>query len=326
MANTPVIAGIDLGGTNMQIGLVNASDAIVARRKDRTKPDKGADAVLDRIVEGVRRVCDDAGIGVRGLGGVGIGAPGAIDLASGVVLRAPNLGWENIALRDELSRRLDGARVFVDNDVTVAVYGEVRAGACRGMTDVLGVWVGTGVGGGFVLAGEVYRGVRGTAGEIGQTTINPDLPRSERILEHHASRSAVARIIRERIERGSPSVINTIVKGDLDAIRASAIGEAYEAGDRLVRDVVHHAASILGVAIANHLSVLSLDAVVLGGGLSEALGEAYAKRVRRAIVEHVFPQEIGESLRVLVTELKADAGILGAAILARESFDLSAAS
>jgi glucokinase len=152
MADGKLVVGIDLGGTNMQIGVVDPSYKICARSKRKTKAAEGCEAVVQRIVEGVEEACQNAGIRAADLGGLGIGAPGAVDPKRGVVLEAVNLRWSDVPLCDILSKRL-GIPVMLDNDVNVAVYGENRLGAGENARDLLGVWIGTGIGGGLILNG-----------------------------------------------------------------------------------------------------------------------------------------------------------------------------
>src|SRR5690606_36450315 len=138
MAETSPIVGIDLGGTNMQIGVVNGDHKVIGRAKRKSKPEEGRDRVIQRIVEGVREACEDAKIDIKDVAAIGIGAPGAIDPETGTVLEAVNLRWDNVPLADLLSKQT-GCRVVVDNDVNAAVYGENRLGAGENARDLLGV-------------------------------------------------------------------------------------------------------------------------------------------------------------------------------------------
>lgn len=326
-ANAGPVVGIDLGGTNLQVGIVDGSDRIIGRSKKKTKAEKGAEFVLDRIAEAVHEACDEAGCTAADLSAIGIGAPGAIDFASGTVLEAPNLRWNDVPLAAELSARCAGVSVLVDNDVNVAIYGENRLGAGNNARDVLGVWCGTGVGGGLILNGCLYHGGFGSAGEIGQTLLFPTAPLTHRLLEDVCSRTAVVRRIVTLIEKNHPSMLPELAakrdreKGrgptPLRKVGSSVIAEAYEQGDKLVCDVVHESADLLGRGISNVVTLLALPDVVLGGGLTEALGQAWVDRVAESCRDHVFPQE-ARKVRFAATELEDRAGLLGAALLARE--------
>ncbi|MFG0292304.1 MAG: ROK family protein [Phycisphaerales bacterium JB050] len=326
-ANTGPVVGIDLGGTNLQVGVVDASDQIIGRSKKKTKAEKGPDFVLNRIAEAVHEACEEADCTPADLAAIGIGAPGAIDFATGTVLEAPNLCWNNIPLAAELSSRCANAPVLVDNDVNVAIYGENRLGAGCNAENVLGVWCGTGVGGGLILNGRLYHGGFGSAGEIGQTLLFPTAPLTHRLLEDVCSRTAVAHRLATLIEKNHPSSLPEIAlrrdkekdrkRTPLRDIGSSVIGTAYAEGDELTRTVVHETADLLGRAISNAVTLLALPNVVLGGGLTEALGQPWVDRVAASCREHVFPKAATQA-RFAATELEDRAGLLGAALLARE--------
>jgi len=317
--NAPVI-GIDLGGTNMQIGVVDADNKVKGRTKKKTKADEGQDAVVNRLVSGIEEACEEAKIKVSDLGAVGIGAPGGIDCKRGVVIEAPNLRWNDVPLGKILRDRLKTGTVVVDNDVNVAVYGENKLGCGDNAQDVLGVWVGTGVGGGLVLNGHLYGGGFGTAGEIGHTVLFPGAALGNRKLEENCSRKFMVLRLARLIRANNKSMLTEIAGGDekIESVGAGALGEAYRKGDDLVTRVVDESAELIGVAIANTVTVLALPLVILGGGLTEALGEAYVKRVQSAVRAAVFPERC-KSVKVVATKLEDDAGLLGAALLAREA-------
>jgi len=333
------VVGVDLGGTNMQVGVVRfggvgggdvcgeggRSWEVVGRSKRKTKAEKGAEGVLERIAEGVRRAAEDAGVEVGALSAVGIGAPGAVDGGRGVVLEAPNLRWRGVDVLGSLRLALGlggGLPMVLANDVNAAVWGEHVAGAGRGSRDTLGVWVGTGVGGGLVLNGGLYRGASGTAGELGQTLLFPNAPLTFRKLEDVCSRTAVTRRVVHLVETNSSSVVAEIAarKGrGIEEIGSGTLREAFDAGDEVVRDVVNETADYLGRGVSNVVTVLGLERVVLGGGLTEAMGGGFVERVERSCKEHVFPSKLAERLEVRATELEDDAGLLGAAFMAAES-------
>lgn len=331
-----VVVGVDLGGTNMQVGVVRVSGElgagghvgggeVVGRAKKKTKADKGAEGVLDRVAEGVLRAIEDAGLVVGDVAGFGIGAPGAVEPGSGLVLEAPNLRWRDVDVLGGLRARLGvggGVAMVLENDVNVAVWGEFVGGAGRGASDVMGVWAGTGVGGGLVLNGSIYRGATGSAGEIGQTLLFPSAPLTFRKLEDVCSRTAVIRRVVHMVETNSTSVVVELAKEkgrELEEIGSGVVAEAYAQGDEVVVDVVNESADYLGRGVANMVTMLGLRRVVLGGGLTEALGDAFVRRVERSCKEHVFPAVGAELLEMRATELEDDAGLLGAAYLAGDA-------
>jgi glucokinase len=316
MPSAKPYVGIDLGGTNMQVGVVSADLKMLSRAKRKTKPDEGRDAVIDRIVDAINEACQEAKIALADLGGVGIGAPGAVDPRKGVVIEAVNLRWNDLALADLLTKRLK-VRTWLDNDVNVAVLGENRIGAGKGCEHLLGVWCGTGIGAGLILNGSLYYGDAMTAGEIGHTILFPGCPRGSRSLEHNCSRTAVVDRLVRLIRANHPSMIVDEVGGDLSAIKSKALGKCYEAGDKLVREVIDTTADMLGVGIANAATLLSLQRVVLGGGLTEAVGKPFVDRVQAAARALVFHDAL-RRLEVVASKLEDDAGVYGAAMIAAD--------
>lgn len=308
--------GIDLGGTNIQAAVMVGDGKLLARDSTKTKADQGAEAVIDRIEKVVDKVVATAGINRNDLAGLGIGAPGAINVNDGVVIKAVNLGWEDYPLAKTLKKRLD-LPVLVDNDVNVGTWGAYRAGAAQKFSNVLGVFVGTGIGGGLVLGGELYHGYHMTAGEIGHTVVNADAPLGRRTLENLASRTNIVNLLTALINASHPSAITQITDGDLTKIRSKVLARAYESDDALTHRVIADAAHYIGIAIANNVTMLSLEAAVLGGGVTEALGKPFVKLVEASFKEHVFPAELADC-PIVASTLGDDAGVIGAAWLARD--------
>ena len=311
------VVGIDLGGTNIQIGVVDAQARVTHRLGKKSKADEGADAVIGRIVKGVNEVCEEADLRVKDLAGIGIAAAGAIDVTKGVVLESPNLQWHNLPLKRLLEEQLD-THIVVENDVNGAVWGEYKCGAAVGRGDTLGVWVGTGVGGGLVINGSIYHGALHTAGEIGHVILFPDRPKGDRTVEDHCSRSGMARKILRLLHVHPDSAIHEIT-GETGQITGSKqLAAAYEQRDSLAVEVIEDGARLLGIALAGWVTVLALDTIVIGGGVAEALGQPYLKLIRRSFDEHVFP-ETHHVCELRMTKLEDNAGLLGAALLAMEA-------
>lgn len=314
-ASSSATVGVDLGGTHIQFGVVDATNRIIGRARDKTGAADGRDAVIDRLVSGVHAACAEAGITLNDVDAVGVAAAGAIDIPDGVILNAPNLGWHQFALRDVLRTKLN-ARIVLENDVNGAVWAEYMLGAVKGRGDVLGVWIGTGVGGGLVLNGRLYHGDRFTAGEIGHTVMDLDEPPGRRTLEEISSRTAISRAVVARMHEYPDSIVHALFEDEPGFHGSGMLGQAYKAIDPLTVDVVHRAADVVGVAIANFVTVLSLDTVIVGGGVTEVLGEPWLARIRASFEQAVFPDEL-RTCRMVPTELEDNAGLLGAALLAR---------
>lgn len=316
MPPTKPVVGIDLGGTNVQIGIVGPEHKVIGAAKRKTKPDEGRDAVLARIADGIEEACTQAKTRIGELAGVGIGAPGAIDPATGTVLEAVNLRWNDVPLAKLMGDRLR-LPVFVDNDVNVAVYGENKLGAGENARDLLGVWLGTGIGGGLILNGQLYYGTFFTSGEIGHTVLFPGNPPGSRSLEQNCSRTSVVERLVKLIRANRKSVIPSLVDGDLEEVKSKTVAKAYQMGDELTMQVVDNAADLVGIAIANVVTLLSIGRVVLGGGLTEAMGDPLVDRVKKSVRANVFPDKC-KQVKVVGTKLLDEAGVLGAALIAYE--------
>ncbi len=304
MPADPPVVGIDLGATNTQFGVVDGASTIVGRSRGKTEPGGGIKKVLANLVIGVRGACEAAGIPLADIAGIGVATAGAIDIPRGVVLDAPNLCWSNVPLADMLEATFRRP-IALDNDVNGAVWGEYNLGAGRGRGDRLGVWVGTGVGGGLVLGGRLYHGGFWTAGEIGLTVIRPDGGPGERTLEDLCSRTGMLKRMAARLPDRPPPT------------DTASLASACAAGEEPAASVVNEAADLLGVAIANWVTGLSLKTVVVGGGVTEVLGKPYLEQIHRSFTANVFPDRC-RGCALKMTQLAADSGLLGAALLARE--------
>ena len=311
-----VVAGVDLGGTNIQVGIVAADGSVLGRCKRKTKAHEGRDEVVRRVVDSIQRALDEARVPRDRLYAVGVGAPAVVDFDKGLVVKAGNLGWDDVPLRAILSEQLR-VPVALDNDANCAAWGEAQLGAARGRDHALAVWVGTGVGGGLVLGGQVWRGPRLTAGEIGYAVLFPGGQPGMMTVEDVCSRTGIVNALRRLLPAYPESALHRILAERADesgAISSSMIARAYEKDDELVRKVVDRSAELLGGAIANMVTVLSIDCVVLGGGVTEALGEPYVARVRKGFERAVFPSSL-RRIDFVASTLNDDAGMLGAAML-----------
>jgi glucokinase len=310
------LIGVDLGGTNMQIGVVSRDGAVLSRAKRKTEAQEGRDAVLERMMSGIGEACDTAGVGISDCAALGIGAPGPIDPDAGMVLEAVNLGWEQTPLAD-IMKSNTGLPTALDNDVNVALYGEWAAGAAKGARNVLGLWVGTGIGGALVLNGRMHYGHYKTAGEIGHMLTAPDNPPGSRSFEHNCSRTALCNRVRQLIEASRPSIVPDLVDGKLHKIKSKTLAEAFRLGDELVVEIVQDAAHRIGVQAGGIVTLLSLEKIVLGGGLTEAMGDVFVENVRAATHAVVYPP-VCRTVEVIASALEDNAGVVGAALIARD--------
>lgn len=310
--------GIDLGGTNVQIGVVSATGQVLSRAKRKTIAEEGRDAVLARIVDGIDEACTLAKMKRSEIVAVGMGAPGPVDPNTGVVLEAVNLKWVNEPIAGILGDAIK-IPVYLDNDVNLAVYGEWKMGAGRGAAHLMGAWIGTGVGGGFILNGQLFYGHYLTAGEVGHMIMHQKNPPGGRSVEHNCSRTAICNRIKQLIDAGRPSLIADQVDGKNGRIKSKTVADGYRRLDPLVQEIVNDSADRLGIMLGSIATLLSLEKIVLGGGLTEAIGEPYVSRVRDAVKKTAFP-DVCKQVEVVASTLEDNAGVVGAAFIAMERF------
>jgi glucokinase len=315
MPTSSIVAGVDLGATHMQVGLVDESGTILARTTARTHADRGFDAVLDRITTQIDRMCDELAINRADLAATGVGAAGVMDPHTGVVRFAINLGWTDAPLTETLAAKL-AMPVALENDVNAALLAEWKLGAAQGSDNALGVWLGTGVGGALILQGHLHYGGYLSGGEIGHTVVFPNAPVGQRTLEQTASRSAVIKELAHLIKQGRPSLLTQRTDDPADATSAH-VAQAHAQGDPLVTEVIDDLVATLGVCLGNVVTLLSLDRIVIGGGLGEALGQPFCDRVQDAVGTVAFPDQC-KAVRVAPSQLQENAGLLGAALRARD--------
>ena len=313
-------AGLDLGGTKIAAAVLTRAGRTVGRARLNSEAGTSGDTVAAAMVRAVQAALKRAGATPDALRGVGIGAPGPLDWKAGVIQFAPNLGMRDYPLRAYVEERL-GVPVFLDNDVNMGTYGEYLAGAARGHHYVLGVFCGTGIGGGLVVDGQVFRGANGTAGEIGHLIVQRGGALcscgQHGCLEAYASRSAMARDLVMLANVGQAPTVRDAAGTRLKAVKSGLIARAVAAGEPAVCAVVDRAAHYLGVGIANCVNLFSPDVVVLGGGLVEKLGGGYVKQVDRSLRRHAL-EASARGVRVVPAQLGDDAAIHGAVGALRE--------
>ncbi len=320
MARAPLRrGGVDLGGTKIQTVVVDAKHAVVGEAR-RATPTKGGPAdVVAEIAAAMREAAAAAGVRTSDLTHVGVGSPGAIDAAAGTVSSASNLpGWSGThPLGPALAEAL-GTRVALGNDVQVATDAEARLGAAREYRSMLGVFWGTGVGGGIVLHGKPWVGL-GAAGEIGHVCIQMRdglrCPCGRRgCMEAYAGRGAMEQRARELQAKGHDTDLFKIArKRGRERLTSGIWSAALERKDPLARKLIGDAVEALGAGVASVVNVLDVEVVILGGGLGVRLGEPYAGKIAKAMEPHLFNDD--RPPPVLVAELGDLGGALGASLL-----------
>jgi glucokinase len=311
--------GVDLGGTKILAGIFDPELNCIGRLKLSTKPARGPKAVIERIARCVIEAIDECDLTRDTIKAVGLGAPGACDPESGRVINAPNLGWENVPLKKELEASL-GLPVFVENDCTVCTLGVFEVELQAKPRHVVGIFLGTGVGGGLILDGQLYGGFNGTAGEIGHMVLQADGPKcscgNRGCFEALAGRGALFRRIHAAVKAGQATLLTDLCGPDLKDLRSGDLRRAIRRGDQFVQDLVDEAARHTGLAVANLINLLSPEIVVVGGGLIEALEGEMMPIISRTAKEHALAGT-AKGIRIVPSLLGDDAGITGAAVLAR---------
>jgi glucokinase len=315
-------AGIDLGGTKVQAVVVDDAFEVLGDARHETPSSGGPEAVAAELADTLADACAAAGIEPANLSGVGVGAPGAVDTDAGTVARAGNLpGWSGtFPLADRLSDAT-GVPVRVGNDVSVATVAEFELGAGRDHDSLLGVFWGTGVGGGVILGGRLWEG-RGAAGEIGHMVVKKDgrkCPCGRRgCMEAYAGRGAMEERARKLHDGGKgrkTDLFKIMKQRGRDRLTSGVWARALDADDKIAIEIVDEAVDALGNGVASAVNLLDVDAVVIGGGLGVRLGKPYAKRIARAMEPHLFVDD--RPPEVAVAALGDLGGAIGAALLAR---------
>lgn len=311
--------GFDLGGTKMNAILFDRKFESIARRKKKTRGAEGATAGVERIRSTIEKLLEEAGLEKARLGGIGVGCPGPLDLDEGVILAAPNLGWRDVPLKKILEKEFD-CPVWICNDVDAGVYGEFRFGAAVGARTTLGVFPGTGIGGGMIYEGKIFRGKKSSCLEIGHIPVVIDGAvcgcGRRGCLETVASRLALSAEIAKAAYRGQAPHILRVAGTDLANIRSGTIQEAIEAGDEVVEEIMRDGARYLGIALAGAVNMLAPDVIILGGGLVEAMPRLYVDEIARVLAAHVMPA-YQKTYELKVAKLGDDAGAMGAAAWTR---------
>lgn len=311
-----VWVGFDLGGTKMLATVFDEKFRPIGRKRRKTKSSEGASG-LDRLMRTIDEALEDARVEADRLAGIGIGLPGPLDLEKGIIIESANLGWKNLKIRQSLEDRY-GCPAAIGNDVDVGTFGEYRFGAGKGGRCVLGIFPGTGIGGGLIYEGKIFRGKNTSCMEFGHMMVEPKgrLCGCGRrgCLETVASRLAISAEIAMAAFRGEAPMVMEAAGTDLSDIRSSVIADAVKAGEKVVEKIVRHAAQRIGEAAANVCNLVAPDMVVLGGGLVEALPNLFLDEVHGVISKRVMDSFVG-SITVTVASLGDDAGVMGAAAL-----------
>jgi glucokinase len=310
--------GVDLGGTNIRAAVFDGGMEILGRSEMPTRAQEDPDHVIRRIAACVREALDRSSLAADEVAGVGVGAAGLTDWRFGVVVLASNLGWRNVPLKERLEQELDELRVEVDKDTNAAALAEARLGAGREFKDFLYVTAGTGIGGGLILNGALYRGATGGAGDIGHVVVDPDGPPcgcgGYGHVEVFSSGAGMVNRARELLADRAQAASSAMT---VEGLTTETIFESAREGDAVAIQVVETAGRALGLALADYVNLNNPEAIVLGGGVVRA-GKVYTDPVERELRRRALPA-LGEIVRMVPPGLGDDVGMAGAALLLAEA-------
>jgi glucokinase len=322
--NGKPVVGVDLGGTKVLAGVIGADGEIIATAKRATKAEAGVDTVVERIVKTVRNAVDEAKLSLSDIEAICSAAPGPLDPETGTVRNAPNLpGWSSVPFARLLSEGLDGRPVFIENDANLGALGEHVLGAGQGYRSLVGIFVGTGIGGGIIKDGKLWQGAHRTAGEIGHTIVLAEGPvcgcGSRGCLEALASRTAIERDIWAAIKAGRESKITEIIKREQrERLTSSILAEAFNQKDPLVTEIISRVQFYLGLTVANILNLIDPQLVILGGGVVEALDESFIEPIRQTAYQYTLNKLDVKTIPIVRAKLGDYSALLGAATYARQ--------
>jgi len=306
---------LDIGGTKVLGAIFNQDGQIVHRLKKKTKAKEGMQNVEDTIVSVVDEMTASFGITLSDVEAIAAGAPGVINQDTGVVLFSPNLPWQNYAIEEILEERFK-TPFYIGNDVNVGVYGEWKHGAARGLRNVVGLFIGTGIGGGLILDGKLYTGFDCKGAEYGHMVLNIEGPRcncgQRGCLEAFSSKLGMSDYIRQQISRGRSTMMEGAIVDNV--FKSKAMKTAYDAGDQVMIEAIDRACLYLAVGSGNLVNTFSPEMIVLGGGVMEAMGDVFLDRILSKVDAYCLPS-IKSTVRFAKAELGDDSILYGALAL-----------
>lgn len=308
--------GIDLGGTNIKVGVVDENYNIIGRSNIKTNLPRPSEEIAESIAEGVRIACEDAGISVSDVNSIGIGTPGVANRDTGVVLYSCNLGFKNFELGKTLSEKL-GTEVFVENDANAAAFGEVVNGAGKGYKNVVVITLGTGVGGGIITDGKIYTGFNFCGGELGHTVIEYNGRQCscgrKGCFEAYSSATALINFTKEAMEADKNTKMWEIA-GSIEKVDGKTAFDGMRAGDETAIDVVNTYINYLGCGLTNVVNTFQPEMLLIGGGICKE-GDNLTNPLREFIARESYCIDEKASTKLDIAKLGNDAGIIGAAYL-----------
>lgn len=308
--------GIDIGGTKIVAGIVDNSGKVVARKKIFVGHQKSYPVVRDAIADMVLDLLSEKTIPRESLKRIGLACAGQIDKDFKKIIFSPNLGWHNAPIRDDIEALL-GIDAFVENDVNAATYGEWRFGAAKGTGHVLGVFIGTGIGGGIIINGKVFRGFRNAGAEIGHIILNPfGYPCNccnTGCFEAYCGGAYIVERVKKHIKNGYRGKIWELINGDISILNAGHVESGADIGDGLCKNIWNEVLEYLGAGLASMVNLLNPEIIVLGGGV--VYGTHHLIEDVKPILKKRSMAASLKNMRIVKAKLKEDAAIIGAAFV-----------
>ena len=309
------VIAVDIGGTKIMTAVFSADGQMLAKDVCPTLTGEGQEAVIKRLFSAIDNLLDQNKVGPSKVSGIGIAAAGIIDANRGLITVSPNFpGWHDVPLKT-IVRENYQVETYLINDACGAALGEQHFGAGKGVNNLILITLGTGIGGGIIIDGELYEGTTGSAGELGHMIIDVNGPEcgcgNRGCLEALASGVAVTRNAVERLNQGEKSALIEMSGGNIESITTEQIGAAARAGDSLALDILSRAATYLGVGMVNLVNIFNPEMIVLGGGMAE-LGGLFIDPTRSVVMERAF-QVSARAVEIVSAQLGNEAGVYGAA-------------
>ena len=315
-----VYAGIDIGGTSIKFGLVDATGNVLHKEQRPTMADKGPTPLMHKVTNIAERLLLYAAEEEMDVHWLGVGSPGAVDFETGKVIGpCPNIkGWQGMEIGGTLRERLN-MPIYVDNDANAMALAEATFGAAAGYKNVVCLTLGTGVGGGLIIGGEIHRGANGTAGELGHLTINFDGPECNcgnyGCLEAYCSSQAIIARAKKLTTNELPPILKEILDGNLDNLNIRKLFAAHKAGDEVATQVLNETAVYVGIGLASVVNLFNPEIVVIGGGIADG-GGSFLETVSAEMKKHAFSSAV-DGLSIVRASLGNNAGFIGAGLLGR---------
>ena len=311
--------GIDLGGTNIAVGVVDENFNIVGRGKMKTNAPRPVEEICDDMATAAKMAIADAGLTMDDIDTIGIGAPGSINPYTGIIAVSNNLKFENAPVGPMLKERL-GRDVFIENDASAAAYGEFLAGAGLGTNDMVAITLGTGVGGGIIIGGKLFAGSNLAGGELGHTVIVHDGEQCtcgrKGCWEAYASATGLIKLTKKAMEANPDSKMWELCGGDINNASGRTAYDGMRAGDKVATEVVNKYEDYVACGITNMVNIFQPEVLCIGGGISKE-GDTLLNPIVKKVVADRFTKNVAKQTEVKIAKLGNDAGIIGAAFIHR---------